>query len=76
MTWRGERVFEMISDADRTTVIGHGACRINPNGSWVCWNFDKDVHVGVVNDARLERDPCEKYDALMKARRVRALRTR
>jgi hypothetical protein len=51
IAWRGERVFVMISDEDRTTVIGHGACHVNPNGSWVCWNFDTGIYVGVVNDS-------------------------
>ena len=50
----GNRVFEAVSGADHTTVVGHGACHSNPNGSWVCWNFDKGVYSGFVNGAAQE----------------------
>lgn len=45
----GNRVFETVSDADSTSVVGHGACHSNPNGSWVCWNFDEGVYSGFVD---------------------------
>jgi hypothetical protein len=54
MAWRGYRVFEAISDADRTTILGHGACHSNPSGSSVCWNFDKGVYAGVINGGSRE----------------------
>jgi hypothetical protein len=49
--WGSNRVFEMVSDDDRKTVIGHGACHVNGGRwtSWVCWNFDTGVYVGVIN---------------------------
>ncbi|MBO0757004.1 MAG: hypothetical protein J2P54_14175 [Bradyrhizobiaceae bacterium] len=49
------RVFEALSDADRTTVLGHGAC-LDRGGSWVCWNFDKGVYSGDVNGSHHEGD--------------------
>jgi hypothetical protein len=52
--WHGERVFELISDEDRKTVVGHGACHVNSGRweSWVCWNFDTGYYVGVVNGGK------------------------
>lgn len=45
------RVFEIVNDADRTTVIGHGACSIRATTS-LCWRFDDGFYTGVINGHR------------------------
>jgi hypothetical protein len=49
--WNGHnRVFEIISEEDRTTVIGHGGCTWSAS-SYVCWNFTTGTYWGFVNGA-------------------------
>jgi hypothetical protein len=65
LIWNGHlRVFEMIDDADRTTVIGHGGCSWNVSGSWVCWNFDNGTYRGVINGSQKSGDMTveDRYD--------------
>jgi hypothetical protein len=59
----GNRVFEIVSDEDRKTVLGHGACHVNPD-SWVCWNLDTGYYVGVINATQREGEMKvdDKYD--------------
>jgi hypothetical protein len=57
------RVFEMIDDTDRKTIIGHGGCTWSAR-SWVCWDFDKGTYRGVVNGGHREGNMTveDKYD--------------
>jgi hypothetical protein len=47
------RLFDVIDDTDRTTVVGTGACRIFPRvdraNGWICWNFTKGTWIAEIN---------------------------
>ena len=49
------RIFALISDDDRTTVLAHGACASGAR-SWVCWNFTEGTYTGELNREHVSGD--------------------